>query len=1849
MINYCRTFIRIPGVRIPLAFSIVISLLLIPNAPFMVHGKAVNLQQERSEPARRTGQPKPGKPEATLPNLDTTRTARPVEREVQAPIPSTMRSRKNAERPWNGLRFGEVGPNQNQGSDDARTREPQQKRAHARRRLMAPPPVLDDTFINNFYAYALSNTPSSDELLYWRDQLRAGYAHGQGSLLLAAIEMGKTLFESAAYPGRGRTDSEYVADLYWTYLMRDPNTELAGWSFWTTQVASNGRENVRRAFEESGDFATLVNGLTFGGSPSGGQYSLITSRVDPHTQPGNGLLTRDANWSVPLISLPGRAGLDLGLSLAYSSQVWTKSGPFIYFDEDNGFPSPGFRLGFPVVQRKVYDAQTNTNCYLLITPTGQRVELRQVGTTNVYEADDSSYLQLTDNGSSWLVRSTDGTQLTYQEHDNELHCVQIKDRNGNYLSVSYDGWGHITTITDTLGRVITFNYDSNRNPLTITQTWNSWTHTWISFGWTTQTLQASFTSGVSVIGPANNTNIPVISQVAMNSDGSTYLFGYSNSLQVTSITRKSFDNVQRSQIVYAYQTPATDAPRLTSSAVSASNWTGINGVPSQVTTTYDVAGNTCTMTASDGTYFKETYGTGWRNGLLTGSEVWSGGVKQKWTETSWTQDDETKSYQTNPRITETNIYDKDSNRKRTTIEYWTSFGLPHVVAEYAGDGTNVIRYTNYDYKNDSVYVDRRIIGLPFRVSVMDGSWNLKAKTEYAYDWNSSGDFFHDTPAAATQHDRTNYGPSFVEGRGNLSLVLRYDINDPNNTNNTALETKYRVNSTGSVLMVRDPLGHQKLIAYADSFADAVNRNTFAYPTTLTDEDSHNSYVKYNFEFGAVTRTEAPAPAGQTQGLVQTLNYDTTSGQLERVTTVNNGAYQRFWYGPDSVASFTTINNVADEAYSNKVYDGLGRLIGAATNFPGSDGGYKAQMTIYDQMGRTSKVSNPGEINGYWVPAGDDAAGWLYIQQTYDWKGRPLVTTNPDSTTKEASYSGCGCAGGEVMTLTDEGTLTGDPPDQVIRKRQQKIFSDVLGRAVKTEVRNWDGSGVYGTGDNSSVYSTTVNTYNVRDQITQKREYAGSDLSSTYQDTIQTYDGFGRLSTRHLPEQQDDPSLTTDSDHTTFTYNADDTIATVKDARGALATYGYTGTNRGLVKSVSHALSGSPTLSTLFNYDDVGNRTSMTDDFGSVTYSFNQLSQVTVETRNITSVGNFTLGYAYNYAGQLKSLTDPFGSQIGYEYDATGRLNRVTGSGGGVSGSNFGGVSEYAKNVKYRASGALASLTYGNLQTLSVGYDANLAPTSVEIPSVLKRSIQYYDDHRIRYVQDQLTTNSKFDRYNQYDHYGRVTKALSGAEARFQGTTNDRPYNEDMVYDEFDHLTSHPITTWDKGVSDTNVPYINNRRNSWQYDSDGRLLGGDSQYVYDSVGKISSFGVAGEYMTDQSYDGNGTRIKTVSRSWDDNTQQWVPDDTRYYVTSSVLSGAVVSEVLSNGSKNQSYVYAAGNVLAIQEPSTSGEIVAWQHYDPGQSAQVETFNTSATAFIRELDPFGADAGRFKPISWPPATSAGKVAPYYGVPLNSETRGCADSFTPMACEMAREQWKKGNEPISNSLVASAGGYRAVWVSQFSEIGYVDLEHQVVTVISTDQGYFENVWDPSMQGRGLTPQKTNDTVPLPDLARGIEGLTNSGDCGSYIERLINKAAQRTQNPFVSDYVPQLFNAISGQGGVDFIASKDTTLGGTVRGSIKGGDATIVLTHQPGGGLDVKYLTQYGLKNITYEYILAAIHESIHLAGLNARYNDRQLAEAAHELNPNSYLPDDSRNVSANSAAWNTELATHCAGPKGD
>jgi YD repeat-containing protein len=1165
----------------------------------------------------------------------------------------------------------------------------------------------------------------------------------------------------------------------------------------------------------------------------------------------------------------------------------------------------------------------------MVMPSGARVELRRIGSSSTYESTDSAHLQLIDYGTSLLVRPTDGTQLNFVTVNYTWRCNQIKDRNGNYLSVSYNSWGDTSTITDTLGRVVNFNYDGYDNLTSITQTWNGQTHQWATFGYGSVYIGYNF-SGLTSYGP-DGSYITVLTQVGLP-DGSRYNFEYNNTYgQVSTIRHYAFDGSELGHTTYDLPASTSDCPRVSARRDWAENWSGLNGVPAEAITQYRHDGDgACRMTAPDSTVYKEYYGTGWQKGLTTQSEVWSDGVRQKWTTAQWTQDNTGVNYQTNPRVTETNIYDVAGNRRRTTVDYgsYAQYGLPNGVFEYAADGVTLLRVTYTDYNLSQAYLDRHLIGLVSAVHVSDGAW--QSKLVYSYD--AAGDQLQAIAAAAIQHD-TAYGTGFITGRGNVTAVSRYDVTDIGN-DSKALTMRIGYDSDGSVVFTRDALNHQTSLSYADSFSDSNNsRNTFAYPTTATDADGFSSYSQYNYDFGAKTQLQGPPPAGQSQGVIQTFTYD-PAARVQQVTTTNTGAYQRYVYGPNYVQSFSSVNNVADDAYAIQVFDGAGRVIGAASNHPGSAGGYRLLNTIYDLMGRAVKQSNPGEINNSWVPVGDDAAGLLYTQQTYDWKGRPLVTTNTDGTQKYASYSACGCAGSEVATLTDE------------MGRQQKSYSDVLGRTAKTEVLNWDGS----------VYAAMVNTYNGRDQVTLVRQFQGPDTSGVYQDTTMTYDGYGRVVSKHVPEQNAGTA-------TAYAYNADDTVYSVTDARGASATYSYNN-NRRLVTGINYsAPSGvTATPNVTFGYDALGNRTSMSDGFGSKSYAYNQLSQLTSETRTFNGVGTFTLSYQYSLSGELTKITDPTNMSINYGYNSVGRLTGVTGS-----DSLFANVSNYASNFQYRAWGGVKAMTDGSNHTSSLLYNSKLQPTHFDISgNVVGQNYDYNNDGRVSFVHN--TTDANFDRAYSYDHAGRLTQATTGGTAR--GDSGATPYHETFGYDALSNLTGRESTTWNQDPLFDGSTYTNNRRGDWGYDPDGRNTTIDTRtYTFDAAGQQTLMAgqrwVINHYVaTSESsgYDGDGAKVQDATSGV-----------TTYYLRSSLLGSAIIEEINGSGQKNVGYVYAGGQMLARQQ----GDYIAWKHSTPAGTGQFDynvggVFGSGSQQRV-EFDPLGADVGLAAPQ--PPDTGGGE----------------------------------------------------------------------------------------------------------------------------------------------------------------------------------------------------------------------------------------------------------------------------------
>jgi YD repeat-containing protein len=1414
--------------------------------------------------------------------------------------------------------------------------------------------------------------------------------------------------------------------------------------------------------DNSGLLVSTTSAVTIGSSSD--------ARIDPLNGTGGGgenPLSQNFNWNVPLVNLPGRAGLDLNLALSYNSLVWTKAGNYILFDQDNGFPGPGFRLGFPVIQQLHYNSETGKQGYLLISPDGRRTELRRVANSMLFESADSSHVLLDTN--EMTLRTADGMQLSYVAVGAQFQCTQIKDRNGNFITIEYVS-GRLDKAIDTLGRQIRFNYDGAGLLTSITQTWNQGqpnqtTHRWAEFTYADTTIQTNFPN-LTVYGPTNNTTIKTLSKVTL-ADDSHFDFSYTCWGQLWKIAYVAADNANHVLNYRAYNLPGsplqassaqTDCPRFTQRRDWAKYWNGdtdgtIAGNEEAVTTfsgpvndtwtmpgdSQAVSGKRADVTLPDGTvnktYFVDQTGTPrWSRGLPALVETSSGGAWQLRVKTNWTQDNTSVNYVLNPRVVETNVYDPSGNRARTEITYQQfllgsnlSCWLPYHLLEYTANATTVLRTTRTNYNMLPEYTDRRILGLASEKLLYEGTANgtLVSKTAFFYD--ESGTI--EGSDAPIQHD-TSYTSNFV-GRANMSSVKRYNVN--NLTQFTTISSKY--NTAGAVVSAKDASDHLVQISYADSFSDGNNsRGTLAYPTTFTDADGYSSSTKYNFDFAAITHTRTPQPNGTTNtpGPEQTFTFDSI-GRLERVTNLVNSAYRRFVYVASQlkVEAYTTIQQGLGESVSFRITDGAGRTIAAANDHPGSTGGFSGQRIVYDLVGRGIKTSNPTETsaNGtpyQWTTAGDDAlAGWIYTEQTYDWKGRPLVTTNQDGSTKTIGYANCGCAGGQVMTLTDEGTIDGG----VAKRRQQKVYSDVLGRTIKNEFLNWDGDG--------SVYATTAYTYNARDQVTVTRAYAGSDTSGSYQDTTTTYDGYGRIASQHVPEQDDSAA-------TNWAYNADDTVLSVTDARGAATTYSYNG--RHLVTGITYSASGAipVPLPVTYGYDGAGNRSWMEENnHRRVTYHYDALSMMDWEERQFPGLtGAYRLSYEYNLTGQVKSVTDPTNSAINYAYDRAGRITSVTGTPygtGGINGTAYIEISQYAANLKYRAWGALKSLTYGNQMTLAHQFNQRLqlsqfivgdmTPPSGVPPDwetrLMSSNFQYYADGNLRGASDNL--GDVFDRAYAYDQVGGAEEAYSGSEALdFLNGTNSAtptgPYRQSFQHDAFGNITSNTTRFWSQNSSST-FTYVKNRKQGTgiNYDADGNLTQDpDLQYTYDAAGRNASiFSPAKNKTITPIYDGDGQVVHQ------NEVEGSTTIDNLFELRSTVMGGKVITELDSAGQKKKGYVYCNGQSIARQDPVS----IVWQHENPFTGTRGGSNRDGAASVDVEHDPMGVDVGLYDPYPqpelWePPENGVIGLLPGSGIPSGR----CTFDGMPIFCRDAENLMHAGAADFAAPTVVWDNGWHFV-----------------------------------------------------------------------------------------------------------------------------------------------------------------------------------------------------------------------------
>lgn len=1381
-------------------------------------------------------------------------------------------------------------------------------------------------------------------------------------------------------------------------------------------------------------------------------YDFARTRLSPkNATGGTNLYSKNFSWGAGLVNLPGRAGLDAGLGVSYNSLLWTKEGSTMVFDADSSNISPGFRLGFPTIEPVYYDSASQKFNYLMVTPSGARVEFRQTTASNIYETADSSYTQLKIHGNAnpnvppsdltITVTGTDGTQMSYAWIGNAYRCTRIMDGNGNYITAEHNEYGLLRHITDTLGRVITVNYDSDSNPVNVTQNWQTDNgsggaaqHTYATFNYTSQPVNPNFGSGIAVYGP-QGANVKLLQSIVY-ADGSSTRFDYNSYGQVYKVSNIAADNhvLNHTKINLSnndLSAAQADCPRFSETRNYVENFNNGNEtiVGNTITenSTYSVGGMSgaatkieVSMTGEPNNHVSRTYvgASGWMEGLPVATEDLAnenGSYGQRrWALTNWTQDNTSSPYIANPRVIESKVGDA-TNTKKTTIGYGSvdtsRYGLVSEVIVYDTDQSTIKKKATTQYNFDNAYISRHIIGLPVETNSYgineNGTLVLASKITYGYD---EGNFAQEAEQniSPIRHDNTNFVSSFVSGRGNQTSMTRWSVDLSDAVQSVTTRLRYDV--AGSPVAKIDPLNRKVTVSYADAFNDTnnPNRNSYAYPTKLTEAANTNSannssFIKYRFDIGANVWAKSPAPAGNNNGKETTRNYD-SFGRLERETLVRNGSYTRYEYpSPDNGVQLKTYSTLVavndngvdstDEVMKEMWTDGVGRARMSRAEFPNGDTGWVGQKIEYDILGQVKKQTVPTEISiaspTNWIPAGNDNRVndgngnpiWLSTSQQYDWKGRVTKKINTDGTFSTATYEGCGCAGGQITRIEGEEifepTTTGQ--QKSLGKRTRKIYTDILGREYKTDIMDWEGI---------NAYTSSVSKFNALDKPVTTRQYDGGGFigNPRYQESIFSYDGYGRKKSVHIPQQLNGTS-------TSYTYYPDNQIQTITDARGVIVNYTYN--NRGLLSNTSSTVPQGSNIQNAgdvsFDYDDLGNRTKMTDSMGEVNYTYNKLSRLTSESRRFygSNVGNdlqsapggvgiFNISYDYDLGGTLKTITDPYGHPITYSQNKVGQTEAI-------QGYNFVGSVTYADNIKYRAWGSLKHIQYGSGRWEDISYNERLLPNSYSLTAnglpILQRQYQYYADGMLKYTKDGDPNGNGtiFDRLYKYDMVGRLSSAITGAEARGEPTPtfDQRPYSLIQTFDKWSNKTVNSATYWSNGGNNQTQTYVNNRNQNFGYDNDGRVISADSMtYNYDSAGNQNHSQSNNLYNQSRFSDGEGHMVRQGASDFVYDSSfpsgHYVERPAaKYYIRSSVYGGDVLTEVQRDGKKDRTFVYAFGKVIAQQianyQQGSPSQVISWENFDESKSGyrQISQWGTSQnTQSASELDPLHNDVGLSQP---------------------------------------------------------------------------------------------------------------------------------------------------------------------------------------------------------------------------------------------------------------------------------------------
>ena len=329
------------------------------------------------------------------------------------------------------------------------------------------------------------------------------------------------------------------------------------------------------------------------------------------------------------------------------------------------------------------------------------------------------------------------------------------------------------------------------------------------------------------------------------------------------------------------------------------------------------------------------------------------------------------------------------------------------------------------------------------------------------------------------------------------------------------------------------------------------------------------------------------------------------------------------------------------------------------------------------------------------------------------------------------------------------------------------------------------------------------------------------------------------------------------------------ITQMTDARGIVSNYTYD--DAGRLLTVSYP--SSPADDIAYTYDEgsfgIGELTTVTENFGTTTYSYDSLGHMTGMTRSILGQ-SYDCTYEYDLAGEVIAIVYPSGRRVTFERDAAARITAVktTDPATGIETTIAGGIT-------YLPFGPVSGLAMGDGNTLSLTYDTAYRALTLRrsglTGSLMDLSFEYDAAGDILAMND----NVRPDRSQSfaYDPVSRLTQAvggygtidyaynLGGDRTQRSWTKDTGTETEDYTYD---GATARLMTV---SLTDASAQMSVKRQfdyaPSGQVTSDTRADIDGTNYLYtygiNARGRMASVAVGGTHIASYTYDESEQRI------------------------------------------------------------------------------------------------------------------------------------------------------------------------------------------------------------------------------------------------------------------------------------------------------------------------------------------------------------------------------------------------------